>query len=105
MGQNLPPCFMLSRSVLSDSVTPWTAARQALLSMDFSMQELRSGWICPPPGNLPDTPIELRSPALQADSLPSESPGMASCFRHRGNWIRETNGFRYWPTRSTGCNT
>ena len=29
----------LSRSVLSDSVTPWTAARQAPLSMEFSRQE------------------------------------------------------------------
>ena len=27
------------------------------------------------PGDLPDTGIEPRSPALQADSLPSELPG------------------------------
>ena len=27
------------------------------------------------PGDLPDPGIELRSPALQADSLPSEPPG------------------------------
>ena len=30
---------------------------------------------CPPPGDLPNPGIETRSPALQADSLPSEPPG------------------------------
>ena len=30
---------------------------------------------CPPPGYLPDPGIKPRSPALQADSLPSEPPG------------------------------
>ena len=34
-----------------------------------------SGLPCPPPGNLPNLEIELRSPTLQADSLPSEPPG------------------------------
>ena len=29
----------------------------------------------PPPGDLPDTEIELNSPELQADSLPGEPPG------------------------------
>ena len=33
-------------------------------------------WVaCPPPGDLPNPGIEPRSPALQADSLPSASPG------------------------------
>ena len=32
----------------------------------------------PFPGDLPDPGIEPRSPALQADSLPSESPGKPS---------------------------
>ena len=30
---------------------------------------------CPPPGNLPNPGIEARSPALQADYLPSEPSG------------------------------
>jgi len=30
---------------------------------------------CPPPGDLPNPGIEPRSPALQADSSPSEPPG------------------------------
>ena len=32
---------------------------------------------CSPPGDLPNPGIEPRSPALQADSLPSEPPGGA----------------------------
>ena len=49
-----------------------TRARQAPLSMAVSRQEYRSGWPCPPPGDLPDPGVELGSPALQAASLPSE---------------------------------
>ena len=30
---------------------------------------------CPPPGELPDSGIEPRSPSLQEDSLPCELPG------------------------------
>ena len=56
-------------------VTPRTVARQAPLSMGFSRQEYWSGLPCPPPGDLPNSGIKARSPALQADSLPSEPPG------------------------------
>ena len=56
-------------------VTPWTVACQAPPSMGFSRQEYWSGLPFPSPGGLPDPGIELGSPALQADSLPSESPG------------------------------
>ena len=54
---------------------PWTVAHQAPLSMGFSRQEYWSGLPFPPPWDLPDPGIEPRSPALQADSLPSEPPG------------------------------
>ena len=40
--------------------------------MEFSRQEYWSGMPCPPPGDLPNLGIEPRSPALQADALPSE---------------------------------
>ena len=56
-------------------VTLWTVAHQAPLSMDFSRQEYWSGLPTPSPGDLPDPGINLGSPALQADSLPYESPG------------------------------
>ena len=50
-------------------------AHQALLSMGFSRQEYWSGLPFPSPGDLPNLGIEPGSPALQADSLPSEPPG------------------------------
>ena len=55
--------------------TPWTEACQAPLSMGFSRQEYGSRLPCSPPGALPHPGMELGSPALQADSLPSEPPG------------------------------
>ena len=56
-------------------VTPWTVAHLAPLSMEFSRQEYWSGLPFPSPGALPDPGIQPGSPALQADSLPSELPG------------------------------
>ena len=55
--------------------TLWTVAHQAPLSTGFSRQEYWSGLPFSSPGNLPDPGIEPRSPALQADALPSEPPG------------------------------
>ena len=55
--------------------TPWTVAYQVPPSMRFSRQECWSGLPFPSPGDLPDPGIEPRSPALQADALPSEPPG------------------------------
>ena len=65
----------VSCSVVSGSSTPWTVAHQASLSMEFSRQESWSGLPFPSPRDLPDPGIELRSLALQADSLLSEPPG------------------------------
>ena len=42
--------------------------------MGFSRQEYWSGLPFPSPGDLPNPGIELGSPALQADALPSEPP-------------------------------
>ena len=54
---------------------PLIVARPAPLSMQFSRQEYWSGLPFPSAGDLPNPGIEPRSPALQADSLPSEPPG------------------------------
>ena len=43
--------------------------------MEFSRQEYWNGLPFPSPGDLPDLGIEPGSPALLADSLPSEPPG------------------------------
>ena len=53
----------------------WTVAFQAPLSMGFFRQEYWSGLPIPSLGNLPNPGIEPGSPALQADTLPSEPPG------------------------------
>ena len=67
---------VLSRSVVSDSLQPrglWPT--RFLCPWDFSRQEYWSGLLCPPPGHLPNSGIEPRSPSMQADCLPSEPPG------------------------------
>ena len=53
---------------------PWTIAHQAPLFMAFSRQQYWSGLPFPSSGDLPNPGIEPGSPALQADSLPSEPP-------------------------------
>ena len=53
-------------------MTPWAVAHQASLSMAFSRQGYGSGLPFPSPGDLPDPGIKPGSPALQADSLPTE---------------------------------
>ena len=58
----------VSQSVMSDSLRPHG------LSMEFSRRDYWNGLPFPFPGDLPDSGIEPGSPALQADSLPSELP-------------------------------
>ena len=60
----------VSRSVVSDSATPWTVAHQTPLFKGFSRQGYWSGLPFPSPQYLPDAGIEPESHALQADSLP-----------------------------------
>ena len=58
--------------------TPWSVAHQAPLSMEFSRQEYWSVLPFPSPGDLIDSGIEVLSPvspAMQADSLPTEPLG------------------------------
>ena len=88
-----PLCLLSSFNRVQLFGTPWTEARQAPLSMAFSRQEYWSGLPCPPPGALPHPGIKPGSPALQADSLPSEPPGkplclwgiISTCIVHRRN--------------------
>ena len=77
-------CFSLCVLVVSDSLRPQglqpTRLHGISSSMAFSRQEYWSGQPFPSPGDLPDPGTEPRSPALQADSLPSEPPGKSNCF-------------------------
>ena len=69
---------VLSYSVASDSVTPWTVAHQTSLSMGFSRQEYWSELPFPTPGDLPAPGTELissASPALAGRFLTIVPPG------------------------------
>ena len=72
--------------------TLWTAAHQPPLSVGFPRQGYWSGLPFPSPGDLPDPGIEPGSPALQADSLPSETPGRS--------WEGEIDYCICWMTAS-----
>ena len=70
------PCQVTS--VVSDSATPGTIARQAPLSTGFSRQEDWSGLPCPPPGIFliwGSNPRLLRLLHWRAGSLPLAPPG------------------------------
>ena len=83
-----PSVLFFSRSVVSDSfVTPWTAARQAPLSMGFSRQEYWSGLPFPSPGDLPDPGIEPGSPVLAGGFLTTVTPGgLVKTLIERDTW-------------------
>ena len=53
--------------------TPSTVAQRAPRSMGFPRQDYWSGIPFPSPGDLPDLGIQPGSPALQADSLSTET--------------------------------
>ena len=55
-------CFV----IVQIFATPWTVAHQVPLSMGFSRQEYWNGLPFPPPGDLPDSGIELTSLASPA---------------------------------------
>ena len=72
----------ISQSCLT-LATPQTIACQVPLSIGFSRQEYWSGLPFPSPGDFPDPGIEPKSPALQADSLPTELQGKPDkCVKH-----------------------
>ena len=70
------PYVSVSRSRRVQLFVPaWTVAHQAPPSMGFPRQEYWSGYPFPSPGDLPNLGIKPESPALQADSIPSEPAG------------------------------
>ena len=66
---------LITQSCLTLCDPLYYIAHRAPLSLGFSRQEYWNGLLFPPPGHLPDSGIELRSPVSQADSLPSDHQG------------------------------
>ena len=57
------------------TVTPWTVAHQAPLSVKFSREEYWSGFLFPSLGDLSDpgiVPVSLAFPSLMVSSLPGD---------------------------------
>ena len=81
-------------------------AHQAPLSMGLSRQEYWSGLAFPSPGNLLDPGIEPGSPALRADSLPSELQGSSSLttFPDGKEWTEEPGGLPSMGSQRVGYN-
>ena len=88
---------------MSDSATPWI-----IESMEFSRPEYWSGQPFPSTGDLPNPGIVPRSPALQADSLPTElsgkpvrvvvywiKPGNSITEERKRKWYWEISNFYY----------
>ena len=75
-------CCLVAKSVWLFA-TPWTVARQTLLSMEFCRQEYWSGLLFPPPGNIPHPGIEPMSLALTGWFFTSKPPGKPKGF-YRG---------------------
>ena len=70
------PCVnVLSCSDMSASASPWTAALQVPLSMEFSREEYWIGLPFLTPGDLPEPGIEPTSPALAGKFFTTEPLG------------------------------
>ena len=71
---------MLSRSVMSNSVTPWTAAHWAPRSVGFFRQEYWSGLPFPPPEDLPNPGCASVAKATAAWKTPDpDAPAACGC--------------------------
>ena len=74
-------------------VTPWTVTHQVPLSVRFSRQEYWSGFLCHPPGDLPNQvtePAPLRSPALAGGfftTRPLEKPRTHTIYSQIKSWF------------------
>ena len=87
-----------SCSVVSNSLWPYDCIPPGSSIHGISQARMLEWGPVPSPGDLPDLGIELRSPTLQADSLPSEPPGNPSgrddvVFPHFFPWLHNIHNF------------
>ena len=100
---------VLSRSVMFDSLQPLDYSPPAS-SVHRILQARILEWVAFPffRENLPNPRMEPRSPALQADSLPSELPEKPRlCYSvilpANGNWHETVLGVSYFHINTTPC--
>ena len=81
---------------MSDSVTPWTVARQAPLSVGFYRQEDWRGLRFSSPGHLPHPGLDpsLRSPALAGESF-TASEALCWCRHEASKALSRQNGLTF----------
>ena len=80
--------------------TLWTVACQALLFMGCSMQKYWNELPFPSPGDLPNPRSKPRSPALQAESSPTEIQGKPSrVYAYLQTECRRIDAFELWCLR------
>ena len=70
---------ILQLSFVQLSATPWIAASQASLSIEFPRQEYWSKLPFPSPEDLPDPGVKCASPALKGEFLTAEPAGKPYC--------------------------
>ena len=64
---------------------PTLCSRMDYTALGILQTRILGGLPCPPPGDLPDAGINLRSPALQVGSLPAEPPTQET-------WVQSLGG-------------
>ena len=96
LGLQQPSCDLRNGSEWSEVIQscptlcdPMDYSYQAPPSVGFSRQECWSGLPFPSPGDFPHSGIEPRSPALQADALPSEPPGKPPRMETTHQWTEK----------------
>ena len=92
-------CVLSRFSLVWLFVTPWTAAHQVLLCMEFFRQEYWSELPCPPPGDLPDLPLGFVLLHRRWILLSTEPPGKAfrQMYRDTEYWLPSTDlGLPCW---------
>ena len=97
---------VLRRSVVSDSVTPWTVAYQAPLSVEFSRQEYWSGLPCPLPQDLPNPvikPKSFMSPTLAGGLFTTSTTWEAPPDNTRAHTHTHTQCYFPYRSRKSSC--
>ena len=92
-----PTSGYITHILVSDSVTTWTVAHQASLSMEFSRQEYWSVLPFPSLGDIPSPgmePVSLASPAMAGRFFTTAPPGKPHKWRYYVNNKHITSHFK-----------